>query len=993
MDRKKRLSLWVAVAMLAAGCSEQRRAPLFEEVTEAAGLAAYVGMTHGVAWGDFDGDDRPDLYVTNHLDAPLLFRNLGNGKFAEVTQSQFDAADLAGDKHGAQWADFNNDGQLDLIATDMSGSTHYKRHLIMGDLSDEYWFMDTSQPRQIRRNSLFVNVGHGHFIEAACLAGVADTDWTWSPKLGDLDCDGFVDLFISNGMTRDWLNSDLIAQSEREGRLVTEDDSELRRDTNFAFRNRGDLRFDNIGEAWALAEARVGFAAAMGDLDNDGDLDLVVNNFDEEPSVLRNDLEVENRVIVHLLGDRSNRHGLGAIVTASSGEWQQAQYVTASRGFMASDTPVAHFGLGAFSKIDQLTVRWPSGIQQTIKDLEANYAYTIREGEAVTVRQDSASLNNAPPHPPLFVRNHQLAARHVEQTYDDFGQQPLLPRKLSQLGPGLAVADVNGDGVEDLFVGGGTDSPGSLWVSSGNSYQDSHAECFAEHRLCEDMGAIFFDVDNDDDMDLYVVSGGVECSPGSELLRDRLYLNSGNGQFVLAPTDALPDVRDSGGCVAACDYDHDGDIDLFVGGRTVPGKYPLPPTSRLLRNETDADSNIIRFVEVAAGLPASLTASGMVTSAVWSDVDNDGHSDLLVTYEWGPIRCFLNKQGALTEATVDAGLSDVLGWWNGITGGDIDNDGDMDFVVTNFGWNSPYFAARDQPLSIYYGDFGHNDRMQVVETMRSADRDLPLRRKEMLQSQLPFIADQVPTYHDYAMASIDTILGESVVADANVLSVNNLSTGALINDGTGRFHFQPFPRLAQVAPSFGAQLVDVDDDGFLDVYLVQNFSMPNRDIGRTCGGVSQLLIGNGDGTFQPMTPASSGLIVSEDARSVIVTDANRDGWPDFVVGVNNDHTQLWERRSESASTPAGELERKGALVRLSAPDAIKIGARVTVRHADGRTQSREVHCGEGYLSQSTRDLFFTVLPSPVQQIEVRWADGQSSVSDVQDGRFPAIITR
>ena len=631
----------------------------FREVSKEAGITD-CSIGNSVVWWDYDSDGWPDLYVANDYFGPdHLYRNNGNGTFTDVAREVLPHTPWT--SMGADAGDLNNDGLIDLIASDMSGTTRFKRMIDMVDTEKSGWFLDLAEPRQYMRNAVFYNTGKDRFLEAAYLTGMADTDWTWSIILGDLDNDGRLDVFVPNGMTRDWMDSDLAMQAKA---LPPDQFAQFwraqpkRADVNLAFQNLGDWRFRNMGPAWGLDRLGPSFGAVPVDLDNDGDLDLVVNDFEAPARIHRNGSHNHHRVMVRLVGTGRNRFGVGATVRLESAGGRQMRYITLARGFMSAGEPAAHFGLGGDERIIRLAVEWPGGAVSEFRDLPADQTHTITEPSPTTVpRGPETTL------PALFKRSQALPdARHVEEPYDDWAVQPLLPWKLSQLGPGLAWGDVDGDGRDDLYMSGSRSQPGKLFLNEGQGkFHQSAGPAFAAAH--NEMAPLYFDANGDGFLDLFVVSGGVQGEPGSEQFRHHLYLNDGHGRFSPAPEKTLPDLRDSGSVAVAADFDRDGHMDLFVGGRSIPGKYPLPPSSRLLKNDQG------RFVDVADSLALGLRQAGLVTSAIWSDVNGDGWLDLLVGCEWGPVRLFHNQQGHLVERTREAGLADHLGWWSGIAAG------------------------------------------------------------------------------------------------------------------------------------------------------------------------------------------------------------------------------------------------------------------------------------------------------------------------------------
>jgi hypothetical protein len=559
--------------------------------------------------------------------------------------------------------------------------------------------------------------------------------------------------------------------------------------------------------------------------------------------------------------------------------------------------------------------------------------------------------------------------RHRERPYDEFVRQPLLPHGLSRLGPGIAWGDVDGDGDEDAYIGGAAGQAGTVCVNDGEGrFTLTTPDAVADDAEREDMGALWLDVEGDGDLDLYVVSGGVEDDAGSDLLGDRLYLNDGDGVLARAAEDALPDgVRDSGSVVTACDVDRDGDLDLFVGGRVIPGRYPLSPFSRLLRNDGG------RFVDVTDAWAPGLSRSGLVTSALWSDVDVDGWRDLLVTHEWGPVKVFRNERGRLVDRTEESEIGSLTGWWNGITGGDLDGDGDIDYVVTNFGLNTKYHASADRPALLFYGDFEQNGGMRLVEADFEDAHLYPIRGKSCSTKAMPFLGEKFTSYKDFARADLGDLYTQACIDQARRFEATTLETGVLINDGDGHFEFRPLPRLAQAAPAFGVSVCDFNADGYPDIYLAQNFFGPQPETGHMDGGVSLLLTGRGDGTFAPVSPWRSGLVVPGDAKGVATTDLDGDGRIDVVIGVNDDTVACNVARDLSANNRVVTVALRG---RGANPTAV--GARVTLRLADGRERVAEVYGGSGYLSQSTPRLTFGLgSDADVIAVDVVWPDGKT----------------
>jgi hypothetical protein len=942
----------------------------FTDVTESSGISG-DGMGLSGTWFDYDSDGWIDLYVANDADDPdRLYRNNGDGTFSDAAPSALPHSTWF--SMGSDAGDLDNDGLIDLFALDMSATTHYKQKTTMGAMNAKRLLKVAGPPPQIMRNTVFLNAGTGRFREAAYLTGLAGSDWSWAAKLADFDCDGRLDLFISNGVARNFMNSDLaVPQGDSIGSPYWNwfQSTPPRPEQNQAFRNAGDLAFDDVARDWGLDHMGMSYGTAYGDLDNDGDMDLVVVNLDEPVSVYRNQGDPGHRVVVRLQGREANTFGVGAVVTIHTSSGRQVRQLSPMTGFLSSNDPRVHFGLGEDSTIERLEVNWPGGTIQTFTDLAADQLYTITQKAA-----DSGSAEDRlqTPTEPLYRASEATAkVEHHENEYDDFARQPLLPNKLSQLGPGLAVGDLDGDGREDLFIGGAAGKTGGLFLNRDGRFVAAEGDPFHDDRAAEDMGAVLLDVDSDGDLDLYVASGGYEFEKEATDLRDRLYLNDGSANFQRAPDAALPDVHDSGGCVVAGDFDRDGDLDLFVGGRVIPGSYPLSPNSRLLRNDSTPGAPL--FTDVTDALAPGLRQSGLVTSALWSDADGDGWLDLLVCHEWGPVKFFRNTAGTLEDRTAESGTGKLLGWWNGITGRDIDGDSDIDYVVTNFGLNTKYHATPEKPASLYYGDVDGLGQAHLIEAEYEGDKLFPIRGKSCSTLAIPKLGEKFQSYHDFAVAELVDIYSPTFLDNAHRYEATTLESGILLNDGSGRFHFQPLPKIAQISPGFGAALTEIDGDGHPDLYFVQNFFSPQLETGRMDGGLSQLLMGLGDGHFEPVPPHASGLIVPGDAKSLVVTDLDGDRWPDFVVGVNNGQTRSFQHR--------GGRGNEIVQLRLTGDkgNATAVGAKVTLQLADGHRQTAEIYAGAGYLAQSSPLLTFGVpAGQSIQQIEVSWPDGSES---------------
>ncbi len=927
----------------------------FEIVNGTAGISGYdIGLSAN--WWDYNHDGNLDIYVSNdYKGADKLYRNNGDGTFTDVVEDV--VPHMPWYSMGADAADVNNDGRIDFLATDMAGSNHYRSKMAMGDMSKDRWFLVNSNPQQYMRNALFLNTGVGRMFEAAQMLNVANTDWTWSPKFGDLNNDGWVDLFITNGMSRDFMNSDLQRSEVQRGGEMWRD-MPIFKQENMAFENRhGD--FSEVGREWGLDELSAAYGAALADFDRDGDLDIVVSNFGQEVSLFENRSCGHHSVLLRLVGVRSNRWGVGARVEAHVSDSVQVRQLMLAQGFMSSNEPIVHFGLGQNSFVDELIVEWPSGVRQRFENLEANRLYTITESveyaESVQRPEDSVSFFEEMKAAPYF--------QHTERSYDDYTRQPLIPQKVSQLSAGIAVGDADGDGRDDYYFCGPKGQSGALVFGKGRGT----VEPFKDDALSEDMSALFFDADSDGDLDLYVVSGSNEYEPGDALLADRLYLNQGKGRFKKAAPGLIPEFRDSGSAVAAADFDRDGDLDLFVGGYAVPGQYPLAADNHLLRNE---GGTFVAIDSEANGL----AKSGIVTSALWTDADGDGWIDLMLAHRWGAPRLFRNDQGRLVDSSRGAGLAELTGWWQGIAGGDFDHDGDMDYALTNTGLNTKYKATAEKPATLFFGDVEGTGKSKIIEAKYEKDVCYPVRGFSCSSYAIPSLRKKFDTYNSFALSSLQDIYSEITLGAMNKLEAVTLESGVLLNDGDAKFVFKPLPRLAQIAPGNGVVVSDFNGDRHQDLFIAQNNYSPEPETGHMDGGLSLLLAGDGLGGFKAIWPSESGIVIPGDAKSVVMSYVDDDAWPDLLVGRNND-SSIALRHKQMEGADAVRVKLKG---QPGNPNAI--GARVRIYDTEELMQMEEVAAGSGYMAQSTSILAFTAMkPLTLARIEVLWPNGRNSV--------------
>ena len=849
----------------------------FVDVSASAGIYGGVeGFGLGLVVSDIDLDGCPDVYVANDFqENDFLYHNNCDGTFTEsIARATGHTSRFS---MGVDAADVNDDGRPDLIVADMLPDEEAIRN---SSASTEDYALSESRIRagyhpQIARNTLQLNRGDGRFSEIGLLAGVSATDWSWAPLLADLDDDGHKDLFITSGIYRrpnDLDYIDFVGQPSVQAALADTTNPANRAlvqrmphvpGRNRAFRNGGDLRFTDVSRPWGLDGAGFSNGAVYVDLDNRGTLDLVVNAIDAPAAIYRNrgrGATGNNSLTVALHGTGGNTGGIGTKLFVRSGGRTQLVEQSPTRGFQSSVDPRLHVGLGRAATAESVTVVWPDRRFQLLTNVPAN--------RPLVLSQRDASGRWSPPAvaTPLFhdvTAERRVDVTHVENAFVDFEREPLMPRLLSTEGPALAAADVNGDGLDDLFFGGSVRQAARLLLQQRDgTFRPSEQPSIAADSIAEDVDAVFFDANGDGSPDLYVVSAGNQFEIPAAPMRGRLYLNDGEGHFT-RDVAAIPELYDNGGCVAAGDFDGDGHIDLFVGSRSVPGRYGVSPKSRLLRNDGRG-----RFVDVTAERAPALSDAGMITSAAPVDYDGDGHLDLVVAGEWTPVRVFHGEQGRLVERTTQVGLDGSEGWWNSVTIADVNGDGRPDLVLGNLGLNSFITASPSAPARLYVGDFAHDGRPVPILTVPRADGEHPVAGRDELIRAIPALRERFPTYASFGASTIDRIVPEADRRAARTLVARTFASAVALNDGRGHVSLHPLPLEAQFAPVQAAVAEDFDGDGRIDLLLGGNFYGVPPIQGRYDASYGLLLRGTGGGRFAAIDMMQSGIEITGQVRRI-----------------------------------------------------------------------------------------------------------------------------
>ena len=862
----------------------------FEDRTESAGVKNKAwGLSAAIA--DMNLDGKNDIYVANDfLEPDFLYLNNGDATFSEKNTEITKHISFYG--MGSDWADFNNDALPDLCVLDMTPADHKRSKQNMASMFPEqfYGMVELGWHHQYMTNTLQMNNGNGSYSEVGHLAGIDRTDWSWAPLFVDIDNDGWKDLFVTNGIKRDVTNNDFKVKIQE---VIREKGTTLDFQTimnlvpqfvsdNLVFQNGQNLEFKIVNEDWNYNHKIISTGTAYADLDGDGDMDLITNNLDAPASIIENtsnDEGASNYVQFQLIGGEKNPFAIGSKVTIETNEGIQYQELFHGRGFQSSGEPLIHFGLGK-SKVNSVKIEWYDGTITELVKPKINQKILVS-------KTDSKQKPERIPEATLFKDvgveiglNHQ----YIENDFDDFHNESLLPHRQSQQGPGLAVGDVNGDGFEDVFIGGSVGQDAVLFMQSDGKFNRARSQPWIKYRQSEIIGAHFFDTDGDDDEDLYLACGGTEFPDGHPSYLDHLYLNDGSGNFQEVE-NAIPKKAISTKVVRSADIDLDGDLDLFVGGRNVPGAYPTAPESSILINENGT------FKNATSDWNNEISSIGMVTDAQFADLDNDGKTDLIICGEWMPIQFYRNTGSTFENVTNEVSDSNQKGWWYSLTLDDIDNDGDLDIVAGNLGLNNKFHPSPEKPLEIYMSDFDDNGTNDIVLAKHSQNQCLPIRGRECSSSQMPFLKKKFPTFSQFANADLNSLYGEEKLERAIHLQATEFRSMILTNED-GKFRFQALPNLAQIAPINGSIIMDINSDGHKDIISAGNMFGAEVETSRYDAGIGSVLLGDGKMNFRPAPVSKSGFYAPNNVKSLESIQL-QNGKTGLIVGNNDADIQVF----------------------------------------------------------------------------------------------------
>jgi len=873
----------------------------FSEVSKEIGLG-FFGWILSFVTADLNNDGWPDLYVAVDHDEPdALFFNNGDGTF---TNKVWDGGfrHMSRSSMGSDIADLDHDGFQDIFVAEMAAMGNYNEKANMSGMNiDRFWKLNAlGYHLQYMRNMLHMNNGNMTFSEMSQGAGIDRTEWSWAPLFMDANNDGEEDLFVSNGYYKNVFFKDtwkdfshkmeeeesLAKRLKMSGEYMKKLGS-LKIENQF-FVNNSNLKFKEMSRTSGIGNrSTMSSGSAYADFDNDGDLDLVISNLDEPAGFYKN-MSKEKGSKAHYLriGFEPNKlmHAFGAKIVVEANGIKQTREFNTARGFISSVEPFMHFGLGNSRRADKVRVEWPDGKCQILDNVKADQVLMLKY-------EDAKGTDNCIPQPVRYdlFKEHTLASgvdfKHTENKFDDYKIQILLPHEMSHWGPHISKADLNKDGLEDFFVGGAAGQGGCIYLqNTNNTFSKSPQTAFDKDAKYEDIGSSFADIDKDGDLDLYVVSGGYEFGPSGDMYQDRLYLNNGKGNFTKTNS---PKTTSSGGKVKFGDYDNDGDLDIFRCGRQVGSEYPRPSQSYFFKNDKGT------FTDITAQTLPNNGVLGMVTDAVFNDLNEDGTLDLLVVGEWMPITYLINRAGKFADETKEMGFAESNNWWFSIEEGDFNKDGKMDFALGALGKNYKYHASKGKPVDIYGNDFDQNGNYDIVlGYVLDGMQTVPIRGRQCSSQQMPSISDKFKNYVEFAKANLVDVYGKDKLDQSIHYRVTDFQSGILMNNGKGKFTLSAMPWQAQMAPIMGIQSTDVDGDGNLDLIMAGNLLVSEVETGRADAGNGMLMLGDGKGGFKPLSVVNSGLFAWQDVRSVQLLKTKDPNAMILLIGNNNERVQV-----------------------------------------------------------------------------------------------------
>ena len=870
----------------------------FTNVTDEAGLRSF-GLTLSATVGDLNSDGWPDLYVSNDFSTPdFMYINNKNGTFSDHNKEATRQNAFYG--MGVDIADFNNDQLLDILQVDMMAKDNRRQKANMASMNPELFWntVDAGFHYQYMQNELQMNNGNlindsiPDFSNVSRIAGISSTDWSWGPLFVDMDNDGLKDIFVSNGTRREINNQDYFKKVNRET-LRNDNNNSLEKSLaipsekidNFVFRNKGNLDFEQVNDSWGISYEGFSNGSVYVDLDNDGDLEIITNNIDDHPAIFENNSsETNNYIILNFKGEKKNTFGLGVKVYVETEGITQFQELTLTRGFQSSVAPQLHFGLSNLESIETIRVVWPGGHVEQLNNTKTNQTLTINYSNAVSKTSPKKS------EPRLFQTEMDssslLSHSHKENGFDDFNIEILLPHKMSNFGPSVAVGDLNGDQLDDLVVGGASQQETTVYFQLSSGFVKQKIVDLQLDKLSEDLGTHIFDANNDGHNDIYVVSGGNEFAPSDEALQDRLYINDGSGGFNKSK-DALPKMLTSGSNAYPYDFDDDGDLDLFVGGRLVPGNYPLPADSYLLENVSVEGKP--KFNDITNKVAPGLKELGLVTSASWTDYNTDGQMDLIVVGEWMPITIFENNNGQFTNVTKQLNMENTTGWWFSIEQGDFDDDGDMDYIIGNNGRNYKYQASSNETFDVYLSDFDKNKKKDIVLSYYNDGEKFPVRGRSCSSQQIPAITKKFKSYEEFSEANLIDVYTETSLENALHYQVTSFAS-VYIENQNGSLKIKSLPNMAQLSSINDILVEDFNGDGHLDVLAAGNLYSSEVETPRNDAGIGFYLSGNGKGEFKYIPNRKSGLYLAGDVKDLAEIQIKNEHY--IIAAKNNDYLEF-----------------------------------------------------------------------------------------------------